>query len=154
MLAHCKINFAFFSTPLYVQKVATPPPLPEARHCQDQTGKKWLPPFPHFQKRATPFDPRPPKVATPKPQSTPKRATPHPPQYQKGLPINPPQFKNRLPPPDIKKGYPPRCHGIDLRKSGHPPTTRPNKAQKSPSFEGLSDKGATPSTSRLGNVWG
>ena len=155
MPAHCKINFAFFSTPLYVQKVATPPPhYQKPGIARIKLAKSGYPPSRISKKGLPPLTPDPPKWLPLNLNPPPKRATPHPPQYQKGLPINPPQFKNRLPPPDIKKGYPPRCHGIDLRKSGHPPTTRPNKAQKSPSFEGLSDKGATPSTSRLGNVWG
>ena len=148
MLAHCNINFAFFSTPLYVQKVATPP----TTRSQALPGSNWqkvATPLSVFPQKGYPLcPPRPPKWLPLNLNPPPKGLPPINPK--KGYP--PPNLKTGYPPPNLKKGYPPQYHGIDLRKSGHPPTILPNKAQKSPSFEGLSDKGATPSTSRLGNV--
>ena len=73
MLAHCNINFAFFSTPLYVQKVATPPHYLELGIARIKLAKSGYPPSRISKKGLPPLTPDP-QSGYPPPIS--KRATP------------------------------------------------------------------------------
>ena len=136
MLAHCKINFAFFRPPFTGKKWLPPPHYLELGIARIKLAKSGYPPFRISKKGLPPFDPRPPKWLPLNLNPPPKRATPHPPQYQKGLPINPPQFKNRLPPPDIKKGYPPPMPRDRFAEKWTPPNDPTQQGTKKPLFRG------------------